>query len=62
MLPSFRLDDQVALVTGAASGIGREIALGLAEAGAAVGCVDLNDPRETVADDRRARRRGRPPT
>jgi NAD(P)-dependent dehydrogenase (short-subunit alcohol dehydrogenase family) len=49
MLPSFRLDDQVALVTGAASGIGREIALGLAEAGAAVGCVDRNDPHETVA-------------
>ena len=48
MLPSFRLDDQVALVTGAASGIGREIALGLAEAGAAVGCVDRNDPAETV--------------
>jgi NAD(P)-dependent dehydrogenase (short-subunit alcohol dehydrogenase family) len=40
-LPSFRLDDSVALVTGAASGIGREIAIGLAEAGADVGCVDL---------------------
>jgi NAD(P)-dependent dehydrogenase (short-subunit alcohol dehydrogenase family) len=40
-LPSFRLDDAVALVTGAASGIGREIAIGLAEAGADVGCVDL---------------------
>ena len=50
MLPSFRLDDQVALVTGAASGIGREIALGLAEAGASVGCVDRNDPHETVAE------------
>src|SRR3954451_22922982 len=42
-LPSFRLDDAVALVTGAASGIGREIALGLAQAGADIGCVDLPD-------------------
>jgi NAD(P)-dependent dehydrogenase (short-subunit alcohol dehydrogenase family) len=49
-LPSFRLDDRVALVTGAASGIGREIALGLAESGADVGCVDLTDAAETVAD------------
>jgi len=40
-LPSFRLDDRVALVTGASGGIGREIALGLAEAGADVGCLDL---------------------
>jgi NAD(P)-dependent dehydrogenase (short-subunit alcohol dehydrogenase family) len=57
-LPSFRLDDSVALVTGAASGIGREIALGLAEAGAHVGCVDLRGVDQTVADiegrDRRA--------
>jgi NAD(P)-dependent dehydrogenase (short-subunit alcohol dehydrogenase family) len=49
-LPSFRLDDQCALVTGAASGIGREIALGLAESGADVGCVDLTDASGTVAD------------
>jgi NAD(P)-dependent dehydrogenase (short-subunit alcohol dehydrogenase family) len=49
-LPSFRLDDRVALVTGAASGIGREIALGLAESGADVGCVDLTDSSGTVAD------------
>jgi len=50
-LPSFRLDDSAALVTGAASGIGREIALGLAEAGADVGCVDLpgSDIDGTVA-------------
>jgi NAD(P)-dependent dehydrogenase (short-subunit alcohol dehydrogenase family) len=50
-LPSFRLDGCVALVTGAASGIGREIALGLAEAGADVGCVDLpgSDIAGTVA-------------
>ena len=57
MLPSFRLDDQVALVTGAASGIGREIALGLAEAGAAVGCVDLpatTSPRPSPRSKRSA--------
>jgi NAD(P)-dependent dehydrogenase (short-subunit alcohol dehydrogenase family) len=40
-LPSFRLDEQTALVTGAASGIGRGIALGLAAAGANVACFDL---------------------
>jgi NAD(P)-dependent dehydrogenase (short-subunit alcohol dehydrogenase family) len=37
----FRLDDRVALVTGAASGIGRRVALGLAEFGADVCLVDL---------------------
>jgi NAD(P)-dependent dehydrogenase (short-subunit alcohol dehydrogenase family) len=40
-VPNFRLDSQVALVTGAASGIGRGIALGLAAAGADVACFDL---------------------
>ena len=40
-LPSFRLDEQTALVTGAASGIGRGIALGLAAAGANVASFDL---------------------
>lgn len=39
--PSFRLDGEVALVTGAASGIGRSIAVGLAEVGAKVACCDL---------------------
>lgn len=34
----FRLDGQTALVTGAGSGIGQAIAIGLAEAGANVGC------------------------
>jgi NAD(P)-dependent dehydrogenase (short-subunit alcohol dehydrogenase family) len=37
----FRLDDQVAVVTGAASGIGRRIATGLAEMGADVALLDL---------------------
>jgi NAD(P)-dependent dehydrogenase (short-subunit alcohol dehydrogenase family) len=49
-LPSFRLDGHVALVTGAASGIGREIALGLAESGADVGCVDLGNLEGVVAE------------
>ena len=34
--PNFRLDQQTALVTGAASGIGHAIALGLAGSGADV--------------------------
>jgi len=38
---NFRLDQRVAIVTGAASGIGRAIATGLADAGADVGCLDL---------------------
>ena len=38
----FSLEDRVAVVTGAASGIGRRIALGLAEAGAHVGLLDLS--------------------
>jgi NAD(P)-dependent dehydrogenase (short-subunit alcohol dehydrogenase family) len=37
----FRLDARPALVTGAASGIGRRIAVGLAEAGADVALLDL---------------------
>jgi NAD(P)-dependent dehydrogenase (short-subunit alcohol dehydrogenase family) len=37
----FSLENQVAFVTGAGSGIGQRIAVGLAEAGAKVGCFDL---------------------
>jgi NAD(P)-dependent dehydrogenase (short-subunit alcohol dehydrogenase family) len=44
----FSLAGRSAVVTGAASGIGRAIALGLAEAGADVGCLDRS--REGLAD------------
>ncbi len=40
--PLFRLDGRVALVAGAASGIGRASALGLARAGAVVVCADID--------------------
>jgi NAD(P)-dependent dehydrogenase (short-subunit alcohol dehydrogenase family) len=39
----FRLDGRIALVAGAASGIGRSAALGLAAAGATVVCADINE-------------------
>jgi NAD(P)-dependent dehydrogenase (short-subunit alcohol dehydrogenase family) len=41
---SFRLDQRTALVTGAASGIGRAIAVGISEFGANVACFDLPGP------------------
>ncbi len=44
-----RLDDHAAIVTGAARGIGRGIALVLAEAGASIVIGDLLDSSETVA-------------
>ena len=39
----FRLDGRVAAVTGAGSGLGAAIAKGLAQAGAALAIVDIND-------------------
>lgn len=38
----FRLDGEVAIVTGGAQGLGREMSIGLAEAGASVVVADLN--------------------
>jgi NAD(P)-dependent dehydrogenase (short-subunit alcohol dehydrogenase family) len=46
----FRLDRRAAVVTGAASGIGREIALTFASAGARVACLDVDaEGAEAVA-------------
>ena len=55
MSPSFRLDEKTAFVTGAASGIGRAIALGIAAFGANVACFDRPGPGlEKVTEDVRS--------
>ncbi len=48
-LEQFRLDDQVAMVTGTRQGIGQGLAVALAEAGAAIVAVDRHEPAETRA-------------
>jgi len=58
VLESFRLDGRVALVTGAARGLGQAIALGLAGAGADVVALDLVAPDETSAAVAALGRRG----
>ena len=43
------LSEKVAIVTGAARGLGRAYAVELAAAGAAVVCADINDCADTAA-------------
>jgi NAD(P)-dependent dehydrogenase (short-subunit alcohol dehydrogenase family) len=54
--PAFSLDKKIALVVGAANGIGRATALAYAAAGAAVTCADVEEPgaKTTAADVEKA--------
>lgn len=47
ILDKFRLDGKVAIVTGSRRGLGKGVALGLAEAGADIVSFDRNSPDET---------------
>ena len=47
---SFTLENKVALIVGAANGIGRATALAFAQAGAAVVCADIEDAKPVVSD------------
>src|SRR4030095_7075346 len=50
--PAFTLDQKIAIVVGAANGIGRATALAYAAAGAAGACADIEEPgaKTTAAD------------
>ena len=51
ILDQFKLDGKVAVVTGAARGLGQAMAIGLAEAGADIALVDIlptDDSKEAV--------------
>src|SRR4029453_18399558 len=49
--PSMRLANKIALITGAATGIGRAIALRFAQEGAQVMVADINDQAGQVTAD-----------
>jgi len=55
----FRLENEVAFVTGAGSGIGQRLAVGLAEAGADVCCFDLPSSAGLAATVARINEKGR---
>ena len=54
--PAFTLEQKIAIVVGAANGIGRATALAYAAAGAAVACADIEEPgaKTTAADIEKA--------
>jgi NAD(P)-dependent dehydrogenase (short-subunit alcohol dehydrogenase family) len=53
-IKDFQLDGMSAIVTGSAQGIGKGVALALAEAGADVVIADISDEAEATADEVRA--------
>ncbi len=57
ILDKFKLDGKVALVTGAAKGLGQAMTLGLAEAGADICAIDRNDSIRTCESVQKLGRR-----
>ena len=55
----FSLKDEIAFVTGAGSGIGQGIAIGLAEAGADVALFDVPASKGLVDTERAVKEKGR---